>query len=506
MTENLVFYTIPVTELQINPSVAKIIRTGRISLQQGNQSLVFDELPKDLVVDSVNIRITGDVIIQEYSVEEASHISLDLVENIKEIQEKVKILNDNLALLEVSKKTLENNFNMAEKIKESFRNLRDTPEKLIIPNSNRIITIFDQLYSILEEVKVSKSEVATEFDTTKEKLAGLEKKLVKIRNEIEKNRKKCIQAMLVANAGEYDVRIEYENANIDFRLFYDMYITSNQSTLENSNNNSEYWADLAILASIINRTNEDFTNVTISLDSMAIPKTLVPPRTLLYIDSIADLPGETTTAETFRLPGKLSLPRTKFPMIFHVRNIPVENTHVLFSLDLTRIPGTFGNSLENSWQIPGSIYVAEVLMFECPQYIFPWEINVFLDGLFMTTVQHPELTSPGTEIGVPVRISDFIKATKTAIGRKVGKMGYIRSKERSISKYKIHASNTTPRSIQLVIHDRVPQDNNWITDLEVISDRPYRVYKNHIVRFDVTLAGNSEIVIPFDIDLKRRNR
>lgn len=518
-------------------SGAEVTRIAKVNLEKGEHTIVIKDVPAGAVPGS--IRVEGKA---------AGKLDIGSVDTTRKYLQRAesqaadgerKTLEDELEALRDQKTALETQALAAETQKTLIANLAQLPTRpsptssgSVLPEDwSRTLTTIAQGMAEASRLEMDARAKIRDLDR---RIDDLDKKLGALMPPLTEQTEVRIN-VAATSALEADLTIRYQVSNANWTPIYDARLVSGSKT-------EPAKLELARRAAITQRTNENWTDVTLELstarpsDGAAAPvldtqivdfepeiKPMPAPvasttdrlRKLQSAERRADTaqdqmslggavdmdvaavapppaPIEEAVAimtaapfeATYAVPGKVSVPATG------------ETKRVLLSSD-TLAPTLSSRSVP---KVDSNSYLYATFQIAKGSPLLPGRVYLFRDGTFVGTGELP-LLSPEVEHHLGFGIDDQVKVRHAVLEEKRGETGLISTSRVDSRNFRVTVKNLHERPIDLKVYDRLPVSQNQDIKVEytgkVTPTAQNSDEKRGVMRFDARLEPDEEKVLEY---------
>ena len=482
---------IPIDEIILQPENAIIRRKGALKLAQGYNEIELINLDPELDSDTLNFMISAESVIihsLNFETEEKNNDN-----NILEMKKKEKSLEEKISTLNSTKKTHEYWISFFKDFQEEFsQNFPNgySTGKLTIDTLSDFIKYFeDQITGLNNE----KNNIEHEIKLLNSEKSDLQNYYQKIRQDFQKIKMGKLKIILELSENEknVDAQLEYilPKEFSKWAMFYEFELKNNDAILTK-------WA------TITNNSKETWENVKITLTDKIRSHLSIEEPKVPFIDPEKGVESEfLIPVQTTQLPRRVSFNKRSESKKFEINKVKLNSKRSL-----------------HYWNAADFNDVIEIAILSLKEeYLYPSEIIVFIDGVFINTITHTKVTSPGTEIGIPLKPNPKIMVSKKALDKNISEVGVINKQIVITYPYNLLITNSCPYDVQLVVYERIPEPVDLpkttsnqnesvmkkipIIALDKVSSKPYKVFKDGLVRWDLSIKPKGIESVDFKIQL-----
>lgn len=479
-----------ITAVTVFPSGAEVARVGTINVQQGEHTLVINDLPAQTVADSIRVtaNATGDLQIgsvdsRKVSVTSAEAANADV---------RRKQLEDELNRLRDRQDDLKSALNAAQTQKDLITNLAQLPTRPAPAAGAGERTDWREVLSVIAtastEAQRARSEAKQQLRDLKKQISDTQKELAKLAPA--KQRRTEVKIFVSAAVPlEGDVTVRYQVSNASWTPFYDARLISGNKAIKPK-------LDFIRRASITQRTGEAWDQVAVTLSTTrpkagaAAPK--LHPMTVDYrpdpvampmaaapapeMDALSDMAEESRPkSKRSRVGGGRAMAKVRKrpakPKAARIVNAPFQALYqVPGRLDIPAT-GEAKRVLIAQETAEPKLVVRTVPKLDAKAYLYAkfvvpegspvlrGRVSLFRDGTFVGTGYMPVLAA-GEEHDLGFGIDDAVRVRHTIEQEKRGETGLISTSSTDNRSYKISVKNLHERAIDVVIEEQVPASKN----------------------------------------------
>jgi uncharacterized protein (TIGR02231 family) len=518
-------------------SGAEVTRIAKVNLEKGEHTIVINDVPAGAVPGSIRVegKATGKLDIGSV---DTTRKYLQRAESQAADGER-KTLEDELEALRDQKTALEAQALAAETQKTLIANLAQLPTRpsptsggSVLPEDwSRTLTTIAQGTAEASRLEMDARVKIRDLDR---RIDDLDKKLGALMPPLTEQTEVRINVAATSTL-EADLTIRYQVSNANWTPIYDARLVSGSKT-------DPAKLELARRAAITQRTNENWSDVTLELstarpsDGAAAPvldtqivdfepeiKPMAAPvasttdrlRKLQSAERRADAaqdqmslggavdmdvaavapppaPIEEAVAvvtaapfeATYAVPGKVSVSATG------------ETKRVLLSSD-TLAPTLSSRSVP---KVDSNSYLYATFQIAKGSPLLPGRVYLFRDGTFVGTGELP-LLSPEVEHDLGFGIDDQVKVRHAVLEEKRGETGLISTSRVDSRNFRVTVKNLHERPIDLKVYDRLPVSQNQDIKVEYTGKETPTAQnsdeKRGVMRFDARLEPDEEKVLEY---------
>lgn len=518
-----------ITAVTVYPAGAEVARAAKIKIPAGEHTLVFADLPRDAVPNSIRVEGKANARLEIGSVDSKvlnvpSSDAAKLASERRRIEADIETLKDAKSVLGAQVQT-------AETQKALITNLTNLPTRPIggtaaAPNENwaQVLSLIGTSMADVHKVILETQIKMREIDR---KIADLQKKLT----EVAPAQDVRTEVKVFVNAGaeaEADLVVRYQVANASWRPLYDARLATGTKAVAAK-------LQLTRRASITQRTQEIWDNVALTLSTArpAAGSTAaeLSPVTVDYMAErppmpVAAAPAAPPVARTMAKPmaeladgvaaGRLEaaakekqdvgdrraqIEASPFQVLYAItgaQTVPNSGEVKRVVIDATDLDPTL--TVRATPKVEAKAYLYAKLVMPKTQPYLPGQVSLFRDGTFVGTGQLPALT-PGQEHDLGFGADDAMRIRYANIDEKRSETGIITSSKNDARNYRITMTNKHERPIAITVFDQLPVSNNAEIKVEMTAKpQPSKrdvEEKRGVLAWEDTLKPDEEKVIEF---------
>jgi hypothetical protein len=472
---------LPITEVILQPDNAIIRRGGKISLSAGLNAIEIEALDPNLYSESLQVIISGEEIVIHKV--KFSIVTIEKTAEKSELQNQIKAHEIKIRELEIKRADLEFWLNQFDRIQgllaESFpHGYAEAKVRLLA------YTEFDDhLETKVVKNTQEKEQIEKTLQGIQEEIAEIRKQIEEISQTVKKERKGHINLNVESVISQQvDIQLEYLLPAGKWNMFYELQLKDESYTLtkwvEITNTSAEAWNDVELTL-----TDKIRSDISINPPQLAFlePEKGIESEFLIPVQSIL-------------LPTSVSIQNDSQPYKFEIGREEISSTRYIYY-----------------WNAANFADVVEILIIALKNYLYPAPINVFLEGIFLDSINHMDFIPPGDEIGIPLRAIKTIQTSKRGVDKEIKQTGMIKKQTEVEYNYILGISNPFEHEINMVVYERIPEpvdlkqkaDVDLYIDYKTISKLPYKVFENGLVRWDLLIPPRGQKELYFQIKLVR---
>jgi len=514
------------------PSGAEVTRTARLTLDKGEHTVVFNDLPAEAVPGSIRVdgKATAKLDIQSVDTRRRYVARSDqavLQTERKRIEDEIERLRDERGLAQGQQ-------DAAQTQKALLTNLAELPGRAEGQQGQTVPqTDWAQILALIASGMTDAQKSALDAEVKKRDLdrqiEDLEKKLSALAPaRVEQTEVRVFVA--AAAQLEADLTVRYQVRNAAWVPRYDARLATGSKTAppqlqltrraEIKQRTGESWDNVAVQLSTTrptaNAAAPELQTVTVDFEPEPKPVAAAPapPGERLAMTRMAaeedrmKVGGAAVAAQdaapepalgiaeqnaaveaapfqaVFRVPSRLTVPATG------------EDKRVLLQEDAMEPVLT----VRTVPKLDAKAYLYAKLTLPTGSPLLPGAVALFRDGTFVGTGALPVL-APGEEYELGFGADDQVRVRRAIADEKRGETGLISSARTDSRNFRITVKNMHERAVQLVVHDQIPVSQNQDIKVELVGPgQPTKKDiddKRGVIAFESKLEPEEERVIEF---------
>jgi len=515
-------------------SGAEVTRVAKLSLEKGDHTIVFSDLPADTVAASIRVdgKATGKLDIESVDTQRRFIARADqaaLQAERKGIEDEIEKLRDDRSLAQGQE-------DAAETQKKLLGNLAELPAHPDDQPAHPVPTTdWGQVLSLIASGMADAQRNALDAQVKKRdidrKIEDLEKKLSALAPARVEQTEVRVHVIAAAPL-EADLTVRYQVRNAAWTPGYDARLATGSKTspprldltrrAEIRQHTGESWDDVALQLSTTRPTADAaapaLSTVTVDFEEAPKPVAAMAPAPqaspgdgkflamrhmkkveadeLAAGESAPETPapidiGEQSAAvasapfqAVFAVPSRLSIPDTG-----ETKRVLLQQDSLEPVLTVRTVP-----------KIDAKAYLYAKLTLPKGSPALPGTVSLFRDGTYVGTGALPVL-SPGEEHELGFGADDEVRVRHAISDQKQGETGLISSAKTDSRSFRITVKNMHERAVQLVVHDQIPVSENQDIKVDLVGPTaPTKKdidNKRGVIAFESKLEPEEERVIEF---------
>jgi uncharacterized protein (TIGR02231 family) len=517
--------TSAIEAVTVYPAGAEVTRVGKVTVERGEHTLLFTDLPADALASSIRVegKATGKLEIGSVDTRIVQVPRTDeqvVATERRRIEQAIEKLKDERSILQAA-------IQAAETQKRLIDNLAQMPAQPLPanaapaaqPNWNELFALIGQRGG---EAQKTILETQIKVRETDRQIKDLEGKLASVA-PTKRARMEVKVSVAAAAQLEAEIIIRYQVGRAAWTPYYDARLSTGTKTVAPK-------LQLVRRASIEQRTGESWENVALSLstarpeagtaapllaplvvdfESERPPPAPVPraaptagglrsaPSAAQSTDRVARLDADALAAEEVRtrvevqafqavygIAGRVTVPETG-----ETKRVQIDAMDLDPALAVRAVP-----KRDEKAYLYAKIAVAPGTP------LLPGQVSLFRDATFVGNGRFP-LLAPGEEHELGFGVDDSVRVRYSIAEEKRGETGIINTSKTDSRSYRITAKNLHQRPIPLTVLDQIPVSQNSDIKVELTGKTaPSRRDvddKRGVLAWDATLAPAEERVIEF---------
>ncbi len=506
-------------------SGAQVVRSAQIMLEEGEHTIVFNDLPAEAVPGSIRVdgKATAKLDIRSVDARRLYIPRADqslLHAERKRLEDEIEKLRDERGLAQGQQ-------DAAQTQKTLLGNLAQMPGRpLEGKESSQPVpqTDWAQVLALIGTGMTQAQRSALEAEVTKRELDRKIEELEKKLSEVAPARVQQTEVKVFVTAAaplEADLTLHYQVRNASWRPRYDARLDTGSKTAASR-------LDLTRRAEIRQSTGESWDNITLRLSTTrptaqaaapelhtatvdcepelkpglaAAPpdrmtralgkvareeaeadalRPMVMPNVVAANAAVAAAPFQAV----FAVPGRLTIPATG-----EAKRVQLQENNIEPTLTVRTVPKVDPKAY---------LYVKFILPKGAP--LLPGAVSLFRDGAFVGTGKLPVL-APGEEHELGFGADDQVRVRHAIVGQTRGETGLISSLRTDSRKFRITVKNQHERAVELVVLDQVPISLNEEIKVTLLGPTKPTTRnvddKRGVIAFESKLESEQERVIEF---------
>lgn len=477
-----------ITAATVFPSGAEVSRVGSINIQQGEHTLILNDLPAETIADSIRVTATATADLEIGSVD-ARKIFISSDEAARADLRR-KQLQDTLNRLRDKQDDLNAAIKAANTQKKLIENLAQLPNRPAPAGTAGETTNWREVLGVISSASTDAQRAQSE---AKQQLRDLKVEISDIQKELGTlpplKKRRTVVKIFVEAAGplEGDVTVRYQVPNASWTPFYDARLQTGDKAITPK-------LDFVRRASISQRTGEAWEQIAVTLSTTrpkagaAAPK--LDPMTVDYRpepivrpmaapapekDALSDRAEEARprarrgggiaglqqfSAKTAAKPKKVKVINAPFQALYQVPgrlDIPATGVVKRVVIGQERAEPELVVRTVPKRTTKAYLYAKFVVPEGAP--VLPGRVSLFRDGTFVGTGKLPVLAA-GEDHDLGFGSDDAVRVRHSVEQERRGESGLISTTRTDNRSYKISVKNLHERPIKVVIEDQVPESKN----------------------------------------------
>ncbi|MBM0741685.1 mucoidy inhibitor MuiA family protein [Phormidium sp. CLA17] len=479
-----------ITIVTVYTDQALVTRRGTVSLTGQERSLTLTNLPITLKPDSVRVKGSGTVAVRllgvqtekNYATEPLDDRVAQLTEQIQQLEDQRRTLQDGLAALELRRKFIQS---LSERSVDRFsRGLAE--QRVNLTQTAELLEFVGQQHNDLAGAIAQQNQALRELD---QRLRALQQQLQQIKTPRPKESYSVVVSVLPTGAGEFCLEVSYTVDRASWQPLYDLRVDTQTKLLQ-----------LDYLAEVTQNTGEDWADVALILSTAKPGLGTLPPKLApWYVDaSLPPMPAAAPRMQRTRsvaesddmdvlLGGVGSA--SAFSDFFEAATSGVTQEYAAETVAATAISngGIVTFQVDGNNNIPGDrsphkitifsdqypcqveyVAIPKLVSFAYLQAIvtnpengatlLPGQANIFRDDMFVGTTSLDNV-APGQEFKLNLGIDEGLKLERDLVERKVDKR-LMQDKRLITYAYRVVVTNLREQEATLRLTEQLPVSRN----------------------------------------------
>ncbi len=506
-------------------SGAQVVRIARIMLEEGEHTIVFNDLPAEAVPGSIRVdgKATAKLDIRSVDARRLYIPRADqslLHAERKRLEDEIEKLRDERGLAQGQQ-------DAAQTQKTLLGNLAQMPGRpLEGKESTQPVpqTDWAQVLALIGTGMTQAQRSALEAEVTKRELDRKIEELEKKLSEVVPARVQQTEVKVFVNAAaplDAELTVRYQVRNASWRPRYDARLDTGSKTAasrldltrraEIRQSTGESWDNISLRLSTTRPTAQaaapELHTVTVDFEPELKPglaaappdrmtralgkvareeaeadalRPMVMPNVVAANAAVAAAPFQAV----FAVPGRLTIPATG-----EAKRVQLQENNIEPTLTVRTVPKVDRKAY---------LYVKFILPKGAP--LLPGAVSLFRDGAFVGTGKLPVL-APGEEHELGFGADDQVRVRHAIVGQTRGETGLISSLRTDSRKFRITVKNQHERAVELVVLDQVPISLNEEIKVTLLGPTKPTTRnvddKRGVIAFESKLEPEQERVIEF---------
>lgn len=476
-----------ITLVTVYTDQALITRQGTVLLTGQERSLTLTNLPITLQPESVRVKGTGTVAVRLlavqteriYATEPIGDRVAQLTEQIQQLEDQRRTLQDGLAALELRRKFIQS---LSEKSVDRFsRGLAE--QRVNLMQTAELLEFVGQQHGDLAGAIAQQNQALRELN---KHLSVLQQQLQQIKTPRPKESYSVVVSILPDGTGEFQLEVSYTVDRASWQPLYDLRVDTQTKLLqldylaEVTQNTGEDWADVALilstakpgLGSLPPKLSPWYVDVPLSLAAPAAAFKMQGVRAVTPDDSDEEMFGGAPTGGYFE-DAVISAPQAYAATVIAAKTSS-DGGIVTFQIDgNNNIPGDrsphkitiFSHRYPCKMEyiaIPKLVSFAYLQAIatnpETGATLLPGQANIFRDEMFVGTTPLDNV-APGQEFKLNLGIDEGLKLERDLVERKVDKR-FMQDKRLITYAYRVLVTNLREQEATLRLTEQLPVSRN----------------------------------------------
>ena len=519
--------TSKIDAVTVFPAGAEISRTAKVKLPAGEHVMIFPDLPRDAIANSIRVegKSTGRLEIGSVDSRMLNVPRTDAASTATErrrVEVEIETLKDAKTVLAAQVQT-------AETQKSLITNLTNLPAR---PAPTAGAAPAENWSQILTLIGTSLADVHKTIIETQLKVRDIDRKIADLQKKLTEtapvqDQRTEVKVFVNAGAGaDADLIVRYQVASAGWQPLYDARLTTGTKVVAPK-------LQLTRRASITQRTQEAWDGVAMTLSTarpsagtvaaelnpatvdfapekppMPVASAPAPaPVTRGMMEKAEDQSAQNPERAKFRSNGDAAVQQTAqieaspFQVLYSLtgpQTIPNSGETKRVVIDQTELDPAL--SVRATPKVEPKAYLYAKLTLPKTAPYLPGQVSLFRDSTFVGTGRLPALT-PGQEFDLGFGADDAVRIRYANIDEKRSESGIISSSRNDARNFRITMTNKHDRLIAITVFDQVPVSNNQEIKVEMTA-RPQPTKrdlddKRGVLSWEDTLKADEEKTIEF---------
>jgi len=481
------------SEITVFSDRAEVTREAEINLSPGIHKLIFDDLPRLIDSDSIQVNGQGSAILKDVKLQARYYADIPDKER-KTLFDKEQELKDKLTQINDMKGISEGERNFVQRISEKMTSNHEesaAPELDPMKWIKMVSFYRDKQTELIKQIRSYEKDIRTINDD-----------LTKVRQEIKeigyrKNKKRNLVDVLVEmkKEGTLSLKLRYIVMGPQWTPSYDLRVSTEKKNLNLSyyglisQNTGEDWNEAAVSLSTaqlniggmqpelqpwtldfyrpLSRSSESKKrNAPMMQNYMAAPEPeadgSMEEESLEVVAAKAEMGG---TAAVFHIPGKNTIQsdNQEHKVTIAIQNFPI---HLRYST----VP-----------KLAERAYLKAKAENKSDYALLAGETQVFLDGRFVSN-SYLDFVAPGSSFWSFLGVDEGIKVERKLIRKYESNPGIFTKQTKTVYEYRIKVTNNRKSEEEIVVWDQLPVSYNQ--DIKVVMIKPVLKESGEKVKLD----------------------
>ncbi|MGB0929909.1 MAG: mucoidy inhibitor MuiA family protein [Chitinophagales bacterium] len=471
-----------ITQITVFSDRAQVTRIAKTTIEAGNQTLVFAELPERIEANSLQVTGAGNALLKDVKLE-TKHFVVTQNERLEEIQREQKELQNEAKALQMQTKRLESARLLVENIAAKITSTSEQSSKSATLQPEKWLQMIDLHQTQLTKIDADILSVQKEAHQIQQQLDKLKREKKSLGQPTTKSQKQ-VQVVLEAKGEEEVVlKLSYIVYGAAWHPVYDVRVNSDTNEVS-----------LAYKAMVSQRTGEDWENVGLQLSTAKPHISGEPPLLGSWFLSKYSPPKYNKKRRELNAIVVESASEKAKESIYDMEEIVEESMErERTTVDTKAASVVFGvgskttissdnqpqqvNILERIYKtefvhitIPSKsthTYLKAKITNDSEYPLLSGASNIFMDNHFVAKSAIP-FTASSANFELGLGIDESVKVEYKTLQNLRKTVGFIKNKEKMLYAYQTTITNSKKRAIQLTIHNQMPVSNDNDIEVELI--------------------------------------
>ena len=490
-----------ISDVTVFPDRADVLRSARLSVPAGKHTIVFNNLPAGLIMDSLRVAGKGSAGFTIGSVETKQIFTTELaVAEEKNIQDKIAALRDRRRFIEAQIKAADTGKAYLEGLTKNPVPPAEQTGRAVQPLSP---AAWQEAWRTIQN---GMNQLGQEVIEKQISLRSLDKEIAALNNQL--------RNISTGRKSYKHVRVNVEsNKNVQARLTlqYQIMGASWNPLYEARLNSADQTVSIVQYGNISQRTGEDWTNVALTLSTARPSVTMQPPvlspiwlnlrnkePVVQYSKNQRAAPMMAKMATNFAATDDMDMMElsavgagaanspsieeeagfvqttavgTEFSGVFVIKgasNVPADGSEYRFNI------GDYTNKAEIRAEIfpkaDTSAYLIATLIFNGQLPLLPGHIALFRDGAFIGH-SYMEMLRPNEKLHLAFGQDEKIRTTYTTLGGETTEGGVISRETKKDALSRTDVQNLHNQPLKIAVYEQIPVSRNSDVSVKIIKDK-----------------------------------
>lgn len=462
---------------------AQVTRIAKTTLEVGNQTLVFAELPDRIEANSLQVTGAGNALLKDVKLE-TKHFVVNQNERLEEIQQQETELQNKSKALQMQTQRLESARLLVENIAAKITATSEKSTESASLEPDKWLQMIDLHQSQLTKIDANILNVQKEAHQIQQQLDKLKRERKSLGQNATKSQKQVAVVLEAKGEEEVLLKLSYVVYGAAWYPVYDVRVDSDSNEVS-----------LAYKAMVSQRTDEDWENVSLQLSTAKPHISGEPPKLGNWFLSKYAPPkyakSRGVAMSSAPMEDKMSAKEVMADFEEEMEERPMKREET--SVDTKAASVVFGvgskttilsdnqpqqvNILQRNYQtefihiaVPSKsthAYLKAKITNDSDYPLLAGDSNIFMDNHFVAKSKIP-FTAPSADFEVGLGIDESVKVIYKTLQNLRKTVGFMKNKEKMLYAYQTTITNSKKRAIQLTLHNQIPVSNDNDIEVELI--------------------------------------